>query len=163
MFEHIRRDADITIEFRGITFNQRAVARPMTTLQHLSFAGNDKVLGCAGDPGLLATYNTMDPNETLRGRMTKRNGRPGILGDSSAPRHASVRFWSDEHGAVNMKAVIPYHLFKHADDPWLTANPGDFVEPYHFHIEFECESESAASEREKNPPPPPKPSPKLED
>jgi len=42
-------------------------------------------------------------------------------------------------GAVGMKAVVPYAIFKHADDPWLRSNPGDFTEPVHFHIEFECE------------------------
>lgn len=152
MFEHIAANASVTIEFEGITFNQPAEARVMTTMQHLTFAGNDRVLGCAADPGLLATYNTMDPDENLRGRMTKRNGRPGVLaggevgtGDvgkgkkaDEKSRGAMVTYVTDAAGAVHMKAVIPYPLFKHADDPWLTSNPGDFVEPVHFHIEFEC-------------------------
>lgn len=147
MFEGIGANAFVTIEFRGITFNQPARARPITTLHHLTFQGNDRVLGCAGDPGLLATYNTMNPAEEMRGRLNKRNSRKGVLSDSAGTGEGRVKieYTTDAAGAVSMKAIIPYHLFKHADDPWLTSNPGDFVEPMHFHIEFECEPASGVS------------------
>ena len=42
-----------------------------------------------------------------------------------------------------MTAVVPYALFKHADDPWLRSNPGDFIEPVHFHMEFEAVAKDA--------------------
>ncbi len=165
MFDRIAPNSVVTIEFSGITFNQPAAARPLATLQHLTFQGNDRVLGCAADPGLLATYNTMDPSETLRDRMTKRNGRPGVLAGTSASDapHARIEFSTDQAGSVSMKATIPYHLFKHADDPWLTSNPGDFVEPMHFHIEFECAPIRTPLNEQPTNPSPPKPIPAPED
>lgn len=139
MFDGLADDAAITVEFTGITFNQPGKAKPVTALQHLKFEGNTTVLGCAGDPGVLATYNTLDASQTIGGLVTRKNGRLGVLSQKTGSVQASVTFTTDPKGAVGMKAVVPYAIFKHADDPWLRTNPGDFTEPVHFHIEFECE------------------------
>lgn len=142
MFDDLADDAAITVEFTGIAFNQSARAKPFSALQHLKFEGNTTVLGCAGDPGVLATYNTLDPAQTIGNLITRKNGRPGALALITGGVQASVTFTPDRAGTVGglgMKAIIPYAIFKHADDPWLRSNPGEFTEPVHFHLEFECE------------------------
>lgn len=136
LFENLADDSSVTIVFSSLKFTQAAKALPDTMVQHLKFEDPNNVLGCAGAPELLATWNTYDKDEDMAGRLTRRNGRKGVLGEDNTSG-ASVKLESDEQGLITMTAVIPYALFKHADDPWLRTNPGDFVEPMHFHLEFE--------------------------
>lgn len=142
-FEGLADDAAITVVLSGIEFSQAARGEAETMMQHLKYEDPNDVLGCAGDPELLATWNTYSKEETLAGRLNKRNSRPGSLGADNTTG-AKVTFETGEDGRVTMTAVIPYALFKHADDPWLRSGPGDFVEPVHFHLEFEAVEKSAA-------------------
>jgi hypothetical protein len=150
LFEKLAKYSAITVVLSGVRFNQPATPRLNRVLQHLKFTNRNSVLGCADDPGLFATFNTYDPADNLRGRMTRRNGRPGAL---STTKGASVAFATDKDGGITMTAVIPYALFKHADDPWKRANPGDFTEPVHFHIEFDVVATSAGQPKAKPDPP----------
>ncbi|MBX3359763.1 MAG: hypothetical protein KF745_15200 [Phycisphaeraceae bacterium] len=152
MFPEIAPGTSVTITLRGVRFNQPASPRLKSGFMHAKFDDPVSVLGCNDSAGLSAKnslldlYNTADPGESLSGRITARNGRPGVL----APEHAtssvakgpmdagSITLTTEADGSITMVAVVPYALFKHPDDPWLRSNPGDFVEPFHFHIEFEC-------------------------
>lgn len=145
MFEALAEKSSVTVVFSSLKFNAPARALPETTVQHLKFEDPNNVLGCAGDPQLLVTWNTYDPFETMGGRLNRRNGRQGVLGEKNTTG-AKVTFETDKDGLVTMTAVIPYALFKHADDPWLRSEPGDFVEPVHFHIEFEVMAKDAPAD-----------------
>jgi hypothetical protein len=124
------------VVFSGLKFTEPARAIPDTLVHHLKFEDPNNVLGCAGAPELLGTWNTYNKDETMAGRMNRRNGRAGVLGEGNKVG-AKATFVTDADGLVTMTAVLPYELFKHADDPWLRNNPGDFIEPMHFHLEFE--------------------------
>lgn len=141
-FDDLADGGAMTIIFSGVKFNHPARAIPETMVMHLKFEDPNNVLGCAGAPELLATWNTYSPDETMGGRLTHRNGRRGVLGPGNKAG-ASVVFEADEAGVLTMKAVIPYALLKHADDPWMRSNPGDFIEPVHFHLEFEAVARDA--------------------
>jgi hypothetical protein len=143
-FQDIADDAVVTVTLSGITFNQPAKARRETFLQHLKFEGNNAVLGCAGDPGLLATWNTMDPEEDLAERLTPRNGRRGVL---AANLDCSVSITNTDEATLSLTFRFPYGLLKHADDRWKRTAPGTFKEPVHFHIEFEAVPASAPDHR----------------
>src|SRR5262249_34108632 len=125
-FENMADDASVTIVFSSLKFTLPGRALPETMVQHLKFEDPNNVVGCAGNPELLVTWNTYSKTEDMGGRLTRRNGRKGVLGDEAKPG-TSVKFESDKDGLVTMTAVIPYALFKHADDPWLRSNPGDFI------------------------------------
>jgi hypothetical protein len=144
-FENLADDASVTVVFSSLKFTEPARALPETMVHHMKFEDPNNVLGCAGAPELLGTWNTYDTHETMAGRMTRRNGRQGVLGPGNTTG-AKVTFETDDAGLVTMTAVIPYALFKHADDPWLRSNPGDFIEPVHFHLEFEVVSKNAPVE-----------------
>lgn len=137
LFADIADDSAVTIEFTSIEFTEPARALPETMILHLKFEDPNNVLGCAGDPQLLATWNTYSKDETLVGRLTRRNARLGVLGEGNTAG-AKVTFTTGDDGRVSMTAVVPYALFKHADDPWMRSGPGDFIEPVHFHLEFEA-------------------------
>jgi hypothetical protein len=145
LFEHLAPASAVTVVYSGLKFTAPAKALPETTVQHLKFEDPNNVLGCAGDPQLLVTWNTFDPHETMGGRLNRRNGRAGALGEKNTSG-AKVTFETDKDGLVTMTAVIPYALFKHADDPWLRSEPGDFIEPVHFHIEFEVMAKDAPAD-----------------
>lgn len=145
-FENMADDSAVTVVFSSLKFSAPAKAKPETVVQHCKFEDPNNVLGCAGDPQLLITWNTYSKTEDMGGRLNRRNGRQGVLGEGNASG-AKVTFESDEKGIVSMTAVVPYALFKHADDPWLRSNPGDFIEPIHFHIEFEVIAKEKAPEK----------------
>jgi len=142
LFENMADGGAVTVVFSSLKFTAPARALPETTVHHLKFEDPNNVLGCAGDPELLVTWNTYDPLETMGRRLNRRNGRAGVLGAGNTTG-SKVTFTTDDKGLVTMTAVIPYALFKHADDPWLRSNPGDFIEPVHFHIEFEVVAKDA--------------------
>jgi hypothetical protein len=145
-FEKLAPDSSITVTFSSLKFTAPAKAIPETMVHHLKFEDPNNVLGCAGAPELLGTWNTYNKDENMAGRLTARNGRKGVLGEGNKSG-AKVSFESDDKGLVTMTAVIPYALFKHADDPWLRSNPGDFIEPVHFHLEFEVVAKDKVEEK----------------
>ena len=142
LFEDIADGGAVTITLRGVKFQRPAAARPASLVHHSKFDDPNSVLGCtassaaASRDSIIDHYNTADPSDTLAGRITERNGRPGVL-DVSAGAGASSTFTTEPDGSITMTCVIPYALFKHPDDPWLRSGPGDFAEPFHFHLEFE--------------------------
>lgn len=144
-FEKIAPGSAVTVVFSSLEFTAPAEAIPETMVHHLKFEDPNNVLGCAGAPELLGTWNTYNKDENMAGRLNSRNGRKGVLGEGNTSG-AKVTFESDEKGRVTMTAVIPYALFKHADDPWLRSNPGDFIEPVHFHLEFEVVAKDRVEE-----------------
>jgi hypothetical protein len=167
-FADIQPGSMVQVGLEGVRFLEDARVMPGTTLHHLQY-NLDDVLDCGLDASAIDQYNTASANETLGGQVTKENGRPGVLrvvegelpadapryyrqggdpaGDENpqpAERFATVRFTKNEEtGAIDMRAEIPYELFRHVRDPWLRTEPGTFFEPTHFHVEFECLPERA--------------------
>lgn len=143
LFEDMANDSPVTIVLSNVAFNQPASPRRASAIHHAKFDDPGSMLGCNASAGLAARnalldlYNTADPKETLGGRITARNGRPGSLAGHGPAPAGSVVLRTEADGTVTMIATIPYALFKHPDDPWLRNNPGDFTEPFHFHVEFE--------------------------
>lgn len=141
-FEDIADGGAVTIRMEGVKFQRPARARAESLVHHAKFEDPNSVLGCtasaaaAARDNMIDLYNTADPSDTLNGRVTARNGRPGVL-DERAGAGASTKFTTEADGSISMEVVIPYALFKHPDDPWLRSGPGDFAEPFHFHVEFE--------------------------
>lgn len=163
LFDDIKPGSTIELRFTGIRFLEPASPTTSTALQHLQYHLQD-VLDCGLDASAIDQYNAASATDTLGGKLTERNGRPGVLrvqtddtpDDTTryyrqppgpdaagkgppAERFAGVRFTIDpDTGDIGLWAEFPYEIFRHVRDPWQRAEPGTFFEPTHFHVEFEC-------------------------
>lgn len=161
-FADIQPGSTIKVRLEGVRFLEDARPTPGTAVHHLQYNLQD-VLDCGLDGSAIDQYNTAGASDTLGGKVTEDNGRPGVLrvvkgelpadapryyrqggepaGDQDpqpAERFATVRYsFNEETGAIGIRAELPYELFRHVRDPWLRAEPGTFFEPTHFHVEFE--------------------------
>lgn len=145
-FRNLANDATITVEIKGVKFNQPVLPHKRTAMQHLKYTLAD-VAACGLDETAMDQYNTTVPEDTMFGKITPENSRPGIL-DGKSKGSGSVTLTREEDGTISMHAEIPYALFRHCRDPWLRTSPGSFFEPYHFHVEFEVLPEDIAKEIE---------------
>lgn len=145
-FRNLANDATITVEVKGVKFNQPVLPHERTAMQHLKYTLAD-VAACGLDETAMDQYNTTVPEDTMFGKITPENARPGGL-DGKSKGSGSVTLKREEDGTISMHAEIPYALFRHCRDPWLRTAPGSFFEPYHFHIEFEVLPEEIAKEIE---------------
>lgn len=143
LFEDIAPDASITIELSGIAFNRPGRPIPHRAIQHLQYL-QAQAAACGLGDAALDQFNTADARDSLRGKVTDANGRPGAL-DGSAPDRGRIRVRRDPDGTWAFVATIPYALFRHVRDPWLRTEPGAFLEPNHFHVEIEALPEEVAS------------------
>ncbi len=131
----VDEDPVITVRLTGVTMNQGVTPRPQTTLMHLRYTADDLV-ACGLGGASAALILTVDPSDTVRGKVTPDNGVLGAL-DGSSPEKGAVTFVRHDDGTVDMEARIPYGLLRHIKDPWKRTVPGTFLEPTHFHFEFE--------------------------
>lgn len=135
-FDGIGADSVIEVELSGVFMNQPAAARPETIVQHLKFS-RDALKSCRIASDAWNLFNTVDPDETLNGRIRPGyDARPGAL-DGRGSDHGSAEAVVADDGSITLRARVPYALFKHIRDPWQHAIPGTFLEPIHFHIEME--------------------------
>lgn len=155
LFEDIAPGGSVTIGISGVKFKRPAEPRPATLVHHAKFDDPNSLLGCVASAAaatrdnLIDLFNTADGADTLNGKITKRNGRLGVLkvGGEPGSEEGSARFRVEEDGTISASVTIPYAMFKHPDDPWLRSGPGDFAEPFHFHIEFEVVPTDVAPRR----------------
>ena len=135
-FDGIAADSTVTVEMRGVRFNQPARPIRRTILQHLKFS-REALVSCRISSNAWSLYNTADLDETLNGRARAGyDTRPGAL-SGERPGEGTANAVVEEDGSITLHAEIPYALFKHIRDPWVRAIPGTFLEPIHFHVEVE--------------------------
>ena len=135
-FEGLPADGSLHVELHNVLANQEGGPTPHTVIQHLSYVQED-IEACGLGRTSLDQFNTLDKREDLLGQLTEVNTRPGALDGDTEKGHGSVKFVREEDGTLTLIAEIPYMLLRHIKDPWVRAEPGLFLEPYHFHIEFE--------------------------
>ncbi|MCL4219940.1 MAG: hypothetical protein KJZ65_01085 [Phycisphaerales bacterium] len=134
-FDQVERDSVIDVRVTGIRMNQPAVPRPHTIVQHLKFS-RDSLKACRVPSDAWNLFNTVDPGETLNGRIRAGyDARPGSL--DGQPGHGSGQAQVEPDGSISLHVRVPYALFKHIRDPWKSSLPGTFLEPMHFHVEIE--------------------------
>jgi len=141
-FDDIAAGTDVTIELSGVVFNQPVTPRADRVLAHFQYIASDvAACGLGGEYNNL--YATAAPDDTLTGKVEDgRNARLGELADR-------VEVGVDEHGAVRLRAALPYSGFRHIKDPWKLTTPGTFFEPNHFHVEVEVLPDKVAEEMER--------------
>jgi len=152
-FEGIESDGSLTIELANVLANQPDRPIPHTVIQHLQYTREDIEACGIGREGQ-DQFNTLHPEENLLGQLTEANTRFGALGgdmsdtggtgdtgegadEADGQPRGEVEFTREEDGTLTMRAVVPYAILRHLQDPWVRTEPGLFLEPYHFHIEFE--------------------------
>ncbi|GAB4382939.1 MAG: hypothetical protein Kow0022_01530 [Phycisphaerales bacterium] len=135
-FDGVSAESVIDVQVSGIRMNQPAVPQVRSIVQHLKFS-RDSLKSCRVPSDAWNLFNTVDPSETLNGRIRAGyDARPGAL-DGSDASHGSAECRVEPDGSISMHVRIPYALFRHIRDPWKHAIPGTFLEPIHFHIEME--------------------------
>jgi len=144
LFEDLDAAGLIEVELRNVAFNRSGVPVRESVLQHLQYTEED-VASCGLGREGLNLYNTLDPGETLGGKISKINTRFGALSGSAAG-DGTVALVVEEDGTITLRARLPYAIFRHVGDPWVRTTPGVFLEPSHFHIEFEVLPEEVAAE-----------------
>jgi hypothetical protein len=135
-FEGLPADGSLHMELHNVLANQPGGPTEHTVIQHIQYTQED-IESCGLGRTAFDQFNTLDKRETLLGQLTEANTRPGALDGDAEKSHGSVRFERADDGTLTMIADIPYMLLRHTKDPWVRAEPGLFLEPYHFHIEFE--------------------------
>lgn len=133
-FDDIAEGASVTIELTGVAFTAPGVGRPETVILHSKYMPEDLLVCGLGDKDV-NMWNTADPVDDFRGKITANNGRRGVFAPGGA---ATATLRPEADGSVTLVARVPYRLFKHVRDPWLRSTPGTFMEPNHFHVEFEA-------------------------
>lgn len=130
LFAAIKPATDITLELRGVRFNQPVKVEPSTALLHLKYALAD-IEACSLPESAASLAVLSDPQDTLGGRLiTGLNARPGDLAG-----HATATVEPD--GTVTLRLTIPYALLRHPRDPWDSELPGTFFEPLRLFAEVE--------------------------
>ena len=142
-FDQIAPDSAIEIELRNVSFNRPGTPMPETTIQELGYTDDPALCGLPGQ--LDAQYNAYSLTDHLREKITKENGRMGVL-RGKKPADGKVEYTIEDDGSITMRAKLPYGLLRHVNDPWVRESPGAFREPTHFHIEFEVLPEDVAGE-----------------
>lgn len=142
-FRDLAEGASITIEMRGICFNEPGVARPLTPLMHAKYTTEDAIFACGLNGENLNMWTTVSRTQTFNGKIRPDNGRLGAL-DAASGGRGSVTVTREPDGSLTMIARIPYEYLRHVKDPWLRTTPGGFFEPTHFHVEFEAVPVSVA-------------------
>lgn len=144
-FDQVGAESIIDVQVSGIRMNQPAEPQVQSIVQHLKFS-RDSLKSCRVPSDAWNLFNTVDPSETLNGRIRAGyDARPGAL-DGSDASHGSAKSHVEADGSISMHVRIPYAMFRHIRDPWKHAIPGTFLEPIHFHVEMEILPEGVSSE-----------------
>lgn len=136
-FSDIKPGSSVTVELKGVRYNQRVAVTDRSVVQHLKYSPED--LESCGLPGdAREQFNIASAVDTLNGRVrVGTDARLGVFsGCSESP--GAVWFTEAEDGSVSMKATFEYAALRNVRDPWVSDLPGTFLEPVHFHIEFEA-------------------------
>ncbi len=136
-FEGVGAGTMITVEMRGVRFNQPVDVHAASIIQHLKYdRGEMQACGLPGDAR--EQFNLVSAKDTLNARIQPGvDARLGALdGTDDALGDASLRVEDD--GSVTMVVTFRYPVLRNLRDPWKSDLPGTFLEPYHFHIEFEA-------------------------
>lgn len=136
-FKGIDPFTDVVIEMEGVRFNQPVKYHQGTALMHLKYALAD-LQACALPGTARNQYLLSDPNDTLGGRVRAGvNATPGALDGSEDNGSVEVIVQPDDPTLVDFRIRVPYGLFRHLQDPWVSELPGTFFEPIHLHAEAE--------------------------
>ncbi|MCA9279355.1 MAG: hypothetical protein H6815_08640 [Phycisphaeraceae bacterium] len=136
LFERITEDGVVTIEMSNVKFNQPAGPHEGTVLHHLKYTLAD-IASCGLSASAMDQYNTQDPKDTMKDKISDVNGRLGALDGDTSKGHGSAKLTLEDDGTITCVVKVPYAYFRHVRDPWQRTTPGTFFEPYHFHVEFE--------------------------
>ena len=95
------------------------------------------MLACGLPGDAREQFNLVSHTDTLNDRVQPGiDTRMGVLdGSSNSLGTGSARVEPD--GTITMSLTFRYPVLRNLRDPWKSALPGTFLEPYHFHIEFE--------------------------
>ncbi len=136
-FKGIDPYTDVVIEIEGVRFNQPVKYHEGTALMHLKYAISD-LKACALPGTARNQYLLSDPNDTLGGRVQAGiNATPGALDGTEDNGGVEVIVQPDDPTLVDFRIRVPYGLFRHLQDPWVSELPGTFFEPIHLHAEAE--------------------------
>ena len=136
-FKGIDPYTDVVIEIEGVRFNQPVKYHEGTALMHLKYAISD-LKACALPGTARNQYLLSDPNDTLGGRVQAGiNATPGALDGTDDNGGVEVIVQPDDPTLVDFRIRVPYGLFRHLQDPWVSELPGTFFEPIHLHAEAE--------------------------
>jgi hypothetical protein len=136
-FKGIDPFTDVTIDIRGVRFNQPVKYHEGTALMHLKYALTD-LKACALPVNARNQYLLSDPNDTLGGRVQRGiNATPGALDGNDDNGSAEVIVQPDDPTLVDLRVRVPFRMLRHLQDPWVSPLPGTFFEPIHLHAEAE--------------------------
>ena len=135
-FGGVGTDTLITVEMRGVRFNQPVDAHAASIVQHLKYdRGEMQACGLPGDAR--EQFNLVSPDETLNNRIRPGvDARQGVL-DGSGDSMGDASLIVEDDGSVTMRVSFRYPVLRNLRDPWKSDIPGTFLEPFHFHLEFE--------------------------
>ena len=136
-FKGIDPFTEVTIDIRGVRFNQDVKYHEGTALMHLKYALTD-LKACALPVDARNQYLLSDPRDTLGGRVERGvNATPGALDGNEKHGNAEVIVQPDDPTLVDLRVRVPFGLLRHLQDPWVSQLPGTFFEPIHLHAEAE--------------------------